>query len=154
MRLYMKLRQTHSTAVAAAKASINLATGYCIEQDPRLPSQKKAPRGRRRPDPLADIFDGEVVPLLKAAPGIRPVAIFEEMMRHTQRSLLLALPDALSSGLRHLFFSKEWLRDIADELGFVCHEVRARIANSAQNAYRFHVRLVRPYITLCRANDL
>ena len=77
----MKLRQTHSTAVAAAKASISLATGYRIEQDPRLPSQKKAPRGRRRPDPLADIFDGEVVPLLKAAPGIRPVAVFEEMMR-------------------------------------------------------------------------
>ena len=81
MRLYMKLRQTHSTAVAAAKASISVATGYRIEQDPRLPSQKKAPRGRRRPDPLADIFDAEVVPLLKAAPGIRPVAIFEEMMR-------------------------------------------------------------------------
>ena len=25
---------------------------YRIENDPRLPSQKKAPRGRRRPDPL------------------------------------------------------------------------------------------------------
>ena len=81
MRLYMKLRQTHSTAIAAAKASISLASGYRIEQDPRLPSQKKAPRGRRRPDPLAGIFDEEVAPLLKAAPGIRPVAIFEEMMR-------------------------------------------------------------------------
>src|ERR1700720_3035992 len=29
------------------------ATAYRIEQDPRLPSQKKAPRGRRRRDPLA-----------------------------------------------------------------------------------------------------
>ena len=81
MRLYMKFAQTNRTAVAAAKASISIATAYRIEKDPRLPSQKKAPRGRRRPDPLANIFDSEVVPLLKAAPGIRPVAIFEEMVR-------------------------------------------------------------------------
>jgi hypothetical protein len=77
----MKLRQTHSTTVAAAKASISVATAYRIEKDPRLPSQKQASRGRRRPDPLAGIFDEEIVPLLKSAPGIRPVAIFEEMLR-------------------------------------------------------------------------
>ena len=62
-------------------ASISVATAYRIEKDPRLPSQKQAPRGRRRPDPLAGIFEEEIVPLLKAAPGIRPVAIFEEMTR-------------------------------------------------------------------------
>ncbi len=77
----MKFRQTNTTPIAAAKASISIATAYRIEADPRLPSQKKTLRERRRPDPLADIFDTEVVPLIKAAPGIRPVAIFEEMMR-------------------------------------------------------------------------
>lgn len=77
----MKFRQTHTTAVAAAKASISAATAYRIEKDSRLPSQRKVPRQRRRPDPLADIFDAEIVPLLKAAPAIRPVAIFEEMLR-------------------------------------------------------------------------
>ncbi len=81
MRLYMKLRQPNPTAVAAAKASISVATAYRIENDPRLPSQKRAPRERRRPDPLADIFEADVVPLLKAAAGVRPVAIFEEMLR-------------------------------------------------------------------------
>jgi len=81
MRLYMKLRQTHGAAAAAAKAAISTATAYRIEKDPRLPSQKKALRGRRRPDPLAEIFEVEVVPLLKAAPGMRPVAVFEEMLR-------------------------------------------------------------------------
>ena len=40
-----------------------------------------AARGRRRPDPLEHIFEAEVVPLLKSAPGIRAVAIFEEMLR-------------------------------------------------------------------------
>ncbi len=81
MRLYMKLKKTNTTATAAARASISIATAYRIENDPRLPSQKKIPRGRRRADPLGRIFETEVVPLLKATPGIRPVAIFEEMMR-------------------------------------------------------------------------
>lgn len=81
MRLYMKLKKTNTTATAAARASISIATAYRIENDPRLPSQKKTPRGRRRADPLGCIFETEVVPLLKATPGIRPVAIFEEMMR-------------------------------------------------------------------------
>lgn len=77
----MKLRQDHSIETAAAKAGLSRATGYRIAQDTRLPSQKGAPRGRRRPDPLEQIFDAEVVPLLQAAPGLRPVAIFEEMLR-------------------------------------------------------------------------
>jgi hypothetical protein len=81
MRLFMKFRQTDTTAVAAAKASISVATAYRLEKDTRLPSQKKMPRERRRPDPLADIFDAEIVPMLQAAPGIRAIAIFEEMMR-------------------------------------------------------------------------
>ncbi|WP_292325816.1 IS21 family transposase [Mesorhizobium sp.] len=81
MRLFMKFRQTNTTAIAAAKASMSTATAYRIEKDSTLPSQRKVPRQRRRPDPLADIFDAEIVPLLRAAPGVRPVAIFEEMLR-------------------------------------------------------------------------
>jgi hypothetical protein len=81
MRLYMSLRETKAAHVAAAKAGFSAATAYRIEQDPRLPSQKKAPRGRRRPDPLAAVWDSEVVPLLKTVPGLRPVAIFEEICR-------------------------------------------------------------------------
>jgi hypothetical protein len=77
----MKLRLFEGPPVAAAKAGFSVATAYRIEQDPRPPSQKEALRGRRRPDPLAEIFDSEVVPLLKAAPGVRPIAIFEEMTR-------------------------------------------------------------------------
>ena len=36
---------------------------------------------RRRPDPLAGIFEEEIVPLLEASPGLRAVALYEEMMR-------------------------------------------------------------------------
>jgi hypothetical protein len=83
MRLYMSSRPTHATtvAVAAAKAGFSSATGYRIEADPRLPSQKKAPRGRRRPDPLADVWDAEIVPILKAAPGLRAIAVLAEIRR-------------------------------------------------------------------------
>jgi transposase InsO family protein len=77
----MSLRQTETASVAAAKAGFSTATAYRIEQDPRLPSQRKAPRHRRRPDPLAAVWDSEIVPLLKGMPGLRPVAIFDEMRR-------------------------------------------------------------------------
>jgi hypothetical protein len=44
----MKSRQTNGPAIAAAKARLSIATAYRIEADPRLPSQKQQPRGRRR----------------------------------------------------------------------------------------------------------
>lgn len=77
----MKYRQTDTPPVAAARASFSTSTAYRFDKDRRLPSQKKGARGRRRPDPLADVFEIEVVPMLKAAPGVRPIAIFEEMLR-------------------------------------------------------------------------
>src|ERR1700757_3747392 len=78
----MKSRQSHhAPSVAAAKAGFSTATAYRIEADPRLPSQKTKPRERRRPDPLAGVWEGEIVPMLEAAPGVRAVAIFEEICR-------------------------------------------------------------------------
>jgi len=81
MRLFMKLRCNHSPAIAGAKAGFSTATAYRFENDPRLPSQKKTRRERRRADPLAEVWDSEVVPLLNAAPGLRPIAVFEELRR-------------------------------------------------------------------------
>jgi hypothetical protein len=77
----MTYRKTNTPTVAAAKAGVSRASAYRMEADPTLPSQAKTPRGRRRPDPLGDLFDAEIRPLLEAAPGLRAVAIFEEMQR-------------------------------------------------------------------------
>jgi len=77
----MKFRPTDPVPVAAARAGFSAATGYRLAKDPRPPSHRQAPRGRRRPDPLADIFEAEIVPLLTASPGLRAVAVFEEMQR-------------------------------------------------------------------------
>jgi hypothetical protein len=81
MRLFMKHRANDPIPVAAARAGFGAATGYRIAQDPRLPSEKRVPRDRRRPDPLETVFDAQVVPLLEANPGLRPIAVFEELMR-------------------------------------------------------------------------
>jgi hypothetical protein len=77
----MKFRRTDPVPIAAARAGFSPATGFRIEQDSRLPSQKGVPRGRRRPDPLAAVWDSEVIPLLQGAPGLRPIAVFEEVLR-------------------------------------------------------------------------
>lgn len=77
----MTFRQTNAVPIAAAKAGFSAASGYRLAGDPRLPSQKKEPRGRRRPDPLAGLWDEEIVPMLTAAPGLRAVAVFEEIQR-------------------------------------------------------------------------
>ena len=81
MRLFMKFRKSHPACVAGAKAGFSPATAHRLDKDPRLPSRKQTPRGRRRADPLADVWESEVVVMLEAAPGVRPVAIFEELCR-------------------------------------------------------------------------
>ena len=81
MRLYMSFRRSEAPITAAAKAGFSSSTGYRFEQDPRLPSQKKVPRGRRRPDPLATVWDSEIAPMLQNAAGLRAVAVFDEI-RH------------------------------------------------------------------------
>jgi hypothetical protein len=80
-KLYMTLRRTHSRETAAAKAGFSASTGARVDADPRMPSQKRAPRGRRRPDPLAEYWDSEIVPLLQATPGLRPISVLREMQR-------------------------------------------------------------------------
>ena len=77
----MQFRQGNTPGAAAAKSGFSTATAYRVEADPRLPTAKKKVRRRRRPDPLAGIFEEELVPLLEAAPDLRPVALFEELTR-------------------------------------------------------------------------
>ena len=79
----MNYTRTHSVETAAAKAGFSASTGHRIRRDPRLPSERAKPRGSRRPDPLGGLFESEVVPLLETDPGLRPMAVFEELMnRH------------------------------------------------------------------------
>ena len=85
MKLFMTYRAAAPVPVAAVRARFSPATGYRIQQDPRPPSEKPAPRGRR-PDPLAEAFDAEVVPMLEASPGLRPVAVLKQLLRRRPTS--------------------------------------------------------------------
>ncbi len=63
VRPYMSSRHSDSPTIAAAKARFSTATAYRLEQT-SLQSEEAPPlRGRRRPDPLARIFDEEIVQL-------------------------------------------------------------------------------------------
>jgi len=84
----MSLRRTHSPAVAGAKAGFSTSAAYRFEKDPRLPTQKKSPRERRRADPFADVWENDVLPMLKAAPGLRPISVSRN------------LPPASGAGIR------------------------------------------------------
>jgi hypothetical protein len=77
----MNLRRTHTRQTAAAKAGFGTSTAARLDADARLPSQKRTPRGRRRPDPLEPYWDGEIVPMLMAGPGLRPITVLREMQR-------------------------------------------------------------------------
>jgi hypothetical protein len=96
----MTLRRTQGRATAAAMAGFSPSTGGRIEADPRLPSERATPRGRRRPDPLAAVWDSEVVPLLEAAPGLRPVTLLAELRRR-HPDLPLGIRRTLERRLRH-----------------------------------------------------
>ncbi len=84
----MKLRDIHTPAIASAKAGFSTATAYCLEKELHLRPVGKLPRERRRPDPLLDIWDSEIVPMLRAAPGLRSVAIIEEINRRYPKTYL------------------------------------------------------------------
>ena len=93
VRLYMRLRTTRPQASAAAMTGISVATGRRIERDPRPPSSRiKAREYRTRVDPLEGIWDGEIVPMLEQAPGLRPVTILRELVRR--------YPDRIGDGVR------------------------------------------------------
>ena len=95
MRLFMNYTRTLPVETAAAKAGFSASTGHRFRRDPRLPSEKVKPRGSRRPDPLGDLFESEVVPMLTSSPQLRPVAVFEELLnRHPDLNSLSRARDS------------------------------------------------------------
>jgi hypothetical protein len=95
VRLYMEFRRHHSQRLAAAKAGLSERTARRIERDPRLPSQKAVAPGRQRrtPDPLEEVWQADILPLLEGSPGLRPITLLEEMQRrHPDRDWGFRLP--------------------------------------------------------------
>lgn len=78
---YKDLRRELTQEAAAAKSGISVRSARRIEQMSTLPSQRSPRSWRTRPDPLSEVWESEVVPLLRAAPGLNAVTVFEELAR-------------------------------------------------------------------------
>ena len=77
----MNLHRTHARRTAAARAGFSTSTGARLDAALRMPSQTQPPRSRRRPDPLAAFWESEILPMLRAIPGLRPITVLREMQR-------------------------------------------------------------------------
>jgi transposase InsO family protein len=78
---YKQERNRHPQAVAAARAGVSERSARRIERADGLPSQRPARSWRTRTDPLALVWDAEVVPLLGADPQLNAVTLLEELQR-------------------------------------------------------------------------
>ncbi|MBS0305406.1 MAG: IS21 family transposase [Proteobacteria bacterium] len=78
---YKEHRKTRTQVAAAAKAAISERSARRIDKSQTLPSQRGRRSWRTRQDPLADIWDAEVVPLLQADAQLNAVTLLEEMQR-------------------------------------------------------------------------
>jgi len=78
---YKELRGKHTQEAAAAKTGISVSSARRVELSTTLPSQRRARHWRTRADPLGDLWNAEVVPLLEGAPGLMAVTVLEELQR-------------------------------------------------------------------------
>ena len=75
----MKIRKNKSQELAAAKAGISERSARRIDSSVTLPSQNPRRYWRSRVDPFADVWDAEVMPLLKGAPKLMAVTLLRKL---------------------------------------------------------------------------
>jgi hypothetical protein len=77
--LYMKIRKSKSQVLAAAMAGLSERSSRRIESSVTLPSQKLRRHWRSRPDPFAQVWDSEIVPLLQSAPNLMAITLLRKL---------------------------------------------------------------------------
>jgi len=78
---YKEDRKRLTQVASAAKAGISERSARRVEQAEQLPSQHPARNWRTRCDPLGDVWQTEVVPLLQADAALNGVTLLEELQR-------------------------------------------------------------------------
>ena len=98
----MNIRKNKSQALAAAKAGIGERSARRIQRSATLPSQNPRRYWRSRADPFVDVWDSEVLPLLRGAPKLMAVTLLRKLQdEHPDR-----FPDAMLRTLqRHI---RQW----------------------------------------------
>lgn len=78
IRLYMNERKSgHTQCVAAAKAGVSERSARRIDKGEVTSSPKSRRHWRTRQDPLIDVWQSELVPLLEANPALLPMTLLE-----------------------------------------------------------------------------
>ena len=75
----MKIRKNKSQELAAAKAGLSERSARRIESAVTLPSQNPRRYWRSRADPFVDVWDAEVVPLLRSTPKLMAVTLLRKL---------------------------------------------------------------------------
>ena len=98
----MNTRKSKSQELSAAKAGISERSARRIESAATLPSQTPRRYWRARADPFAEVWDTEVVPLLRGAPKLMAVTLLRKLQDdHPER-----FPDGMLRTLqRHI---RQW----------------------------------------------
>jgi hypothetical protein len=78
---YKAQRRMQRQAASAAKAGISERSARRIESLDALPSQRPLRSWRTREDPLAEVWESELLPLLEASPNLSGITLFEELQR-------------------------------------------------------------------------
>ena len=81
MMKYKELRGERTQEAAAAKTGISVSSARRLERRGVLPSQREPRAWRTRVDPLVEVWEGEVLPLLEGAPTLMAVTVLEELQR-------------------------------------------------------------------------
>ena len=99
VHLYMTKRKDHTQEVAAAKAGMSVRTARRVSKAAELPSQKPEREWRTRTNPFADVWDSEIVPLLRCSPKLKAITLLRKLQEdHADR-----FPDGMRRTLeRHV----------------------------------------------------
>jgi len=99
----MKLRkQGNSQEKAAARSNISLRSGRRIEKGEGGPKHRQERKHRTRQDPLAGVWEQELVPMLEAQPKLIAVTLFEYLQHRYPKKY----PDAIRRTLERRV--KKW----------------------------------------------
>ena len=80
VQVYMTAREKGFTQVEAAElAGFSTRTGQRIDAGVHQPNRGRVRDWRSTEDPLADVWETELEPMLKAAPQLQPKTLFEEL---------------------------------------------------------------------------
>ena len=80
VQVYMTAREKGFTQVEAAElAGFSTRTGQRIDAGVHQPTRGRVRDWRSTEDPLADVWETELEPMLKAAPQLQPKTLFEEL---------------------------------------------------------------------------